>query len=85
MPMLRVGILLHFKVYMDVIPSTAKEDAARSSETSLSTEHGVKAQKSIICTITTLEAIKLTKEDCYVNDTINRHLSHSGYNRRPRL
>lgn len=69
-PTLRLGVLLRFSVYMYVIPSTAKEDAARSSETSLSTAHGVKTQKPITCTITTLEAIKLAHEDCFVNDTI---------------
>jgi hypothetical protein len=69
-PMLRLGVLLHFNVYMDVIPSTAKEDEARFSGTSFSTEHGIKIQKPITCTITTLEAIKLTHEDGFVNDTI---------------
>jgi hypothetical protein len=46
-PMLIRGISLHFNVYMDVIPSTVKKkDAARSSETSVSTEDAVKTQNA---------------------------------------
>jgi hypothetical protein len=83
-PMLILGILVHF-VYMDVIPSTVKEDAARSSETSVSTEHGVKAQKPITCTITTLAAIKLTHEDHFVNGTIQKLVAQRIYYCRPRF